>query len=189
MTPAPSIGAVSKSNIRTLGGDVPRLSTTPVSRLWKLWINCGSRRIFRELRFRARVNRSYVCARDVAAASQTGFDPVTRAGAADASPCVRSRPAYFCTSPRWDGMDYAAPGHAKHGQQGFPQRGQLGAAEVPSADSPTPMLPIAGESDRRAGLEVSPKPCNHTGDAVPAASRPSSNWGNENSLYRSRLGG
>jgi hypothetical protein len=32
-------------------------------------------------------------ARDVAAASQTGFDPVTRAGDVDASPRVRSRPA------------------------------------------------------------------------------------------------
>jgi hypothetical protein len=89
-----------------LARDVPRVSTTPVSWLWKLWINCDSRRIFRELRFCARVHRSYICARDVAAAPQTGFRPVARAGVADAP--LRPRPGSSTAVPRRRGYGQGA---------------------------------------------------------------------------------
>jgi len=142
---------VREAKIRTLGGDVPPIVHKAVEAVDQL----DNHRIFRELRFRTRVNRSYL---------------------------LRPR---RCRSV----ADWIRPSHASRG-----------CGRVPTRPLPARLVPYSSSRDRtdefpfrqshpRAGLEVSRKPCNHVGDAVPAATRPSSNWGNENSLYRPRLGG
>jgi hypothetical protein len=83
------------------------LSTATVSRLRKLWINCDSRRIFRELRFaHSRQSVVRLPTRRCRSVARDWIGPVALGLGGGRSPNVPARPAV--TSPPRDGHGQAA---------------------------------------------------------------------------------